>query len=84
MSKLLTTVSIALPVALFLLVLYIVSPAATVSVLETVPPHIPSCECLTWDEAKAKHNISGEVLLEYMIDQDCEKRQRRRQYVSAQ
>lgn len=43
----------------------------TRTVTEWIEPHIEQSECLDWDSAKDKHNISGEVLLEYMINQEC-------------
>ena len=43
----------------------------TRTVEEWIPAHVEEVECLDWDTASAKYNISGEVLVEFMINQEC-------------
>jgi len=49
-------------------VLAIILSAPTTSVnIEYIPPYLTQAECLTWDEAKDKYDIEGDVLIEYML-----------------
>jgi len=38
---------------------------------EWLSPELVTATCFTWEEAAKHYSISGEVLLEFMINQDC-------------
>jgi len=42
-------------------------------ITEWIAPHFEPAACLTWDEAKSRYSIEGEALMEYMINQECER-----------
>jgi len=62
------SLGILLAIVVLFLAKLLYSPAPVLHE-EWIAPNVPKVSCLTWDEARAKYNIKGEVLASYMIRQ---------------